>query len=166
MAVDPADRDPGRLAERRRLLDRLLAGEGAGFIVHDLPVRSDGRTVASESRPWPVDPLPYHLSAADFAWIEGAVSRRMRMLDDILRDLHGERRLVAEGVVDPALLWGSPRYRLAAASGWGRPAGSGRWLSTYAADGSDLDAAMDRVQVALARLGGAIAERYLIVPDA
>ncbi|MEL6891745.1 MAG: circularly permuted type 2 ATP-grasp protein [Actinomycetota bacterium] len=125
---------PAELSERRRLLDRLLAGEGAGFIVHDLPVRSDGRMVASESRPWPVDPLPYRLSAADFAWIEGAVSRRMAMLDAILHDLYGDRRLVAEGVVDPALLWGSARYRLAAASGWGQPAGAGRWLTTYAAD--------------------------------
>ncbi len=132
LADDPDDRT--ELAERRLLLDRLLAGEGAGFIVHDLPVRSDGRMVASESRPWPVDPIPYRLSAGDFAWIQGAVSRRMAMLDAVLADLHGDRRLVSDGVIDPALLWGSARYRLAAASGWGRPTGSGRWLTSYSAD--------------------------------
>ncbi|MEM1332937.1 MAG: circularly permuted type 2 ATP-grasp protein [Actinomycetota bacterium] len=126
--------DGAELEERQLLLDRLLAGEGAGFIVHDLPVRSDGRTVASESRPWPIDPIPYRLSAAEFSWIEGAVVRRMRMLDAILDDLHGERRLVTDGIVDPSLLWGSPRFRLAAASGWGRPTDGQRWLTSYSAD--------------------------------
>ncbi len=38
--------------------------------------------------------------------------------------------------------------------------------SANASDGIDLDGAMDRVQISLARLGTALAERYLIVPDA
>ncbi|HSP27170.1 MAG TPA: hypothetical protein VLN74_01390, partial [Ilumatobacteraceae bacterium] len=38
--------------------DRLLAAEGAGHIVHDLPLRADGRMVALESRPWRLDPIP------------------------------------------------------------------------------------------------------------
>ncbi|MEL6891744.1 MAG: alpha-E domain-containing protein [Actinomycetota bacterium] len=38
--------------------------------------------------------------------------------------------------------------------------------SANAADGTDLDGAMDGVQLALGTLGAAIAERYLIVPDA
>ena len=33
------------LVARQHEADRLLAAEGAGHIVHDLPVRADGRTV-------------------------------------------------------------------------------------------------------------------------
>ncbi|MGA9275884.1 circularly permuted type 2 ATP-grasp protein, partial [Ilumatobacter sp.] len=130
-AVDPTDL--GDLLRRQGAIDRLLMAEGAGHIVHDLPVRSDGRSVGLASRPWRLDPIPYVLDAAEFAWIEGAVTRRMEMLEALLSDLYGERRLVTDGVVDPAVLWGSPGYRLAAVGAVTRRQ-QRRWLSTYAVD--------------------------------
>ncbi len=121
------------LGRRQGAIDRLLMAEGAGHIVHDLPVRSDGRSVGLASRPWRLDPLPYVLTADEFSWIEGAVTRRMQMLEAILADLYGERRLVAEGVIDPAVLWASPAYRLSAVGAASRRQ-QRRWLSTYAVD--------------------------------
>lgn len=125
--------DPVELARRQGTIDRLLMAEGAGYIVHDLPVRSDGRSVGLASRPWRLDPMPYVLDADEFSWIEGAVTRRMQMLEALLDDLYGERRLVADGVVDPAVLWGSPGYRLSAVGAASRRH-QRRWLSTYAVD--------------------------------
>lgn len=126
----------GELAElsrRQQAIDRLLIAEGAGHIVHDLPARADGRSVGLASRPWRLDPTPYLLSSDDFAWLEEAISRRMRMLEALLVDLYGERRLVAEGEIDPARLWSSSGYRLAAVGAAARR-NQRRWLSTYAVD--------------------------------
>ena len=130
-AIDPTDL--GELVRRQSVIDRLLMAEGAGHIVHDLPVRSDGRSVGLASRPWRLDPMPYVLDADEFAWIEGAVTRRMQMLEALLDDLYGERRLVADGTIDPATLWGSAGYRLSAVGAVSRRH-QRRWLSTYAVD--------------------------------
>ena len=54
------------LVARQHEADRLLAAEGAGHIVHDLPVRADGRTVSLASRPWRLDPIPIVIDAAEF----------------------------------------------------------------------------------------------------
>ncbi len=77
--------------------------------------------------------MPYVLDADEFAWIEGAVTRRMQMLEALLVDLYGERRLVADGTIDPAVLWGSAGYRLSAVGAVSRRH-QRRWLSTYAVD--------------------------------
>ena len=125
--------DPVVLGRRQGAIDRLLMAEGAGHIVHDLPVRSDGRSVGLASRPWRLDPLPYVLTADEYTWIEGAVTRRMQMFEALLNDLYGARQLVADGVIDPAVLWGSPGYRLSAVGATSRRH-QRRWLSTYAVD--------------------------------
>ena len=118
------------LDRRQKLLDRLLAAEGAGHVVHDLPVRADGRAVALESRPWRVDPLPYVLTSDEFAWLAGAVAERMRAAEAILSDLYGDRRLVAGRVIEPAQMWATDRYRLAAV-GHRAPH---RWLTSFSVD--------------------------------
>jgi len=125
--------DPVELSRRQAAIDRLLMAEGAGHIVHDLPLRSDGRAVGLASRPWRLDPTPYRLDSDEFAWIEGAVARRMAMLEALLDDLYGERSLVSDGVIDPALLWSSPAYRLSAVGALSRRR-QRRWLSTYSVD--------------------------------
>ncbi|BAN03203.1 circularly permuted type 2 ATP-grasp protein [Ilumatobacter coccineus] len=125
--------DPAHLARQQTAIDRLLMAEGAGHVVHDLPARADGRNVTLASRPWRLDPIPYVVSADEFVWLEEAVARRMRMLEAILDDLYGERSLVADGQIDPAMLWGSTDYRLAAV-GAAERRNQKRWLSTYAVD--------------------------------
>jgi uncharacterized circularly permuted ATP-grasp superfamily protein/uncharacterized alpha-E superfamily protein len=120
----------GDLAGRQIDHDRLLAAEGAGHIVHDLPLRADGRMVALESRPWRLDPIPLVIDGDEFVALADGAIARMRMLESILRDLHGPRSLLTDGVVDPIALWGSPRYRLAAFGT--RP--HRRWMTNYAVD--------------------------------
>jgi uncharacterized circularly permuted ATP-grasp superfamily protein len=124
------DLPPAELVRRQAALDRLLAAEGAGHVVHDLPVRSDGRVITLESRPWRLDPFPYVLGDDDFAWLSAAVAERMRAGEAILEDLYGARRLVQERVVDPASLWATPRYRLAAVGAATDP----HRLTTFAVD--------------------------------
>lgn len=110
--------------------DRLLAAEGAGHIVHDLPLRADGRMVALESRPWRLDPIPLVIDGDEFVALADGAIARMQMLEAIVDDLYGARTLLRDAVIDPVLLWGSPRYRLAAFGQ--RP--PRRWLTNYAVD--------------------------------
>lgn len=121
--------DPALIAERQLRADRLLAAEGAGHLVHDLPVRADGRLAALESRPWRIDPIPAVLDAPTFRWLSLAVAERMDALEAVLADLYGPRTLVRDRVVPAELLAATPRYRIDAVGT--RP---GRWLTTYAVD--------------------------------
>jgi uncharacterized circularly permuted ATP-grasp superfamily protein/uncharacterized alpha-E superfamily protein len=121
--------DPDSLVARQARADRLLASEGAGHLVHDLPVRSDGRAVTLESRPWRVDPIPVVLDAGTFQWLSVAVTERLLALEAVVTDLYGDRTLVRDGVVPAEALAGTPRYRVDAVGT--RPT---RWLSTYATD--------------------------------
>lgn len=121
--------DPSRLAERQARADRLLEAEGAGHLVHDLPVRADGRAASIESRPWRIDPIPVVLDAATFRWLSLAIAERMEALDAVVADLYGERTLVREGIVPAEALASTGRYRINAVG-----ATPGRWLTAYAAD--------------------------------
>lgn len=120
----------GDLADRQLDADRLLAAEGAGHIVHDLPLRADGRVVALASRPWRLDPVPLVIDGAEFTALADAAIARMLMLEAILVDLYGPRELLRDAIVDPAALWGSRKYRLAAFGA--RPVK--RWMTNYAVD--------------------------------
>jgi uncharacterized circularly permuted ATP-grasp superfamily protein/uncharacterized alpha-E superfamily protein len=121
--------DPDDLWARQARADRLLAAEGAGHLVHDLPVRADGRAAGIESRPWRLDPLPIVLDASTFRWLSLAVAERMVALEAVLGDLYGVRELVSDRIIPPEVLASTDRYRLSAIGS--SPA---RWLSTYAVD--------------------------------
>ncbi len=118
------------LAMRQVDHDRLLAAEGSGHIVHDLPLRADGRMVALESRPWRLDPIPLVIDGDEFVGLADGAIARMRMLEALLEDLYGARTLLRDDAIDPVALWGSQRYRLAAFGQ--RP--HRRWLTNYAVD--------------------------------
>jgi uncharacterized circularly permuted ATP-grasp superfamily protein/uncharacterized alpha-E superfamily protein len=133
----PDDRvfDVADLLRRQQITDRLLAAEGAGHLVHDLPLRADGRPVTVASRPWRLDPIPIELDASMFDYLADRITRRMQAFESILVDLYTERRLVREGIVPGGVLFATPRYRLSAI---GRRLPH-RWLTTMAVDCVELD---------------------------
>lgn len=121
--------DPALLGDRQGRADRLLAAEGAGHLVHDLPVRADGRLATVESRPWRIDPIPVVIDTAVFRWLSLAIAERMEALELVLADLYGARTLVTERVVPAEVLAATHRYRINAVGSEPR-----RWLTTYAVD--------------------------------
>lgn len=121
--------DADSLAARQARADRLLASEGAGHLVHDLPVRADGRSAAIESRPWRIDPIPLVLDAGTFQWLSLCVAERMEALEAVVHDLYGARTLIADRVVPAEVLASTPRYRVDAVGS--RPR---RWITTFAVD--------------------------------
>jgi len=57
-------------------------------------------------RPWDLNALPFVLPADEWALIEEAVQQRADVLNRVLVDVYGEQRLLAEGLLPPALVHG------------------------------------------------------------
>lgn len=135
-AVDRVLRSPevGALVELQRQADRLLEAEGTGHLVHDLSIaphrQGPAPAPAGHSRPWRLDPVPFLLDAAEFERLAAAAVQRMRVIEALLADCYGERRLVASGVVPAELLFSQPAFRTVA----GGPSAVRRWLTHYAVD--------------------------------
>ncbi len=85
--------------------ERLLVAEGAGHVFHD-----DRETGV----PWGLDPVPYVIEAAQWRGIERGLRQRTRVLDAVLDDLYGPRRLLTDKVIPTAAVMGSRAYQLAA----------------------------------------------------
>ncbi|MGE5517630.1 MAG: circularly permuted type 2 ATP-grasp protein [Bacteroidota bacterium] len=125
---------------------RAFADSFAGLSAADLGRRWEfGQTLLQENgvtynvygdpagleRPWQLDPLPLILPAAEWATIAQAVAQRAALLDAIIADLYGPRRLIARGLLPPSLLHANPGY-LRPCAGI-RPPG-GRFLDIYAVE--------------------------------
>lgn len=61
-------------------------------------------------RPWPLDPVPLLLPAAEWRQISAGLRQRARLMDRVLADLYGEQRLIADGVLPPNLVLGDPGF--------------------------------------------------------
>jgi uncharacterized circularly permuted ATP-grasp superfamily protein/uncharacterized alpha-E superfamily protein len=82
-------------------------------------------------RPWPLTLLPLILNKSDWQQIVDGVEQRANLLEAVLQDVYGPRRLVASGMLPAAVVTGSVDY-IGALSGVKPPGGS--YLQIYAAD--------------------------------
>ncbi|QLQ24601.1 MAG: circularly permuted type 2 ATP-grasp protein [Dechloromonas sp.] len=114
---------PEQMRERLDFVDRRIQENGVTYNVYADPKGSD--------RPWALDPLPLIVPHDEWAGVAAAVAQRARLLNAILADLYGEQKLLAAGLLPPALVYGQHGY-LWPCRGI-RPAG-GVWLHNYAVD--------------------------------
>lgn len=106
------------MTERRERLLRAMAQDGPASL---LPGAAGG---------WRLDPLPLPLDAGEFAALSAGLAQRARLLEALLADLYGPQRVLAEGLIPPALVLGSPHFlRAARGTAARRPL-----LHLYAAD--------------------------------
>src|SRR5690625_2931392 len=89
------------LATRREELVSLLADQGL----------STGVDVATS---WKLDPLPVVVDSAEWRRLEAGLAQRARVLDAILADLYGPRRLLLDGILPAELFLGNPGFIRAA----------------------------------------------------
>lgn len=111
-----------RAAQARRTLRR-------NGVTHNVYAGSDHPQ--GGDRPWPIDILPMLIGPDDWRVIAEGVVQRARLIEALLADLYGPRRLLADGTLHPAILFDNPDYLPAA---WGAAPAGGRWLVFYAAD--------------------------------
>ncbi len=90
------------LNRRAARLQRQLRDHGVSY-----PLQADE---AKRPQPWPLELFPLLIPARDWAHIEAGVRQRVRLLDAVMRDLYGERRLLKDGLLPAALVQGHPGY--------------------------------------------------------
>lgn len=92
----------GEMSQRWERGRRLIRENGITFNAYGDPEGVD--------RPWQLDPLPMIVSAEEWRRIEAAMVQRATLLNHVLVDLYGARRLLAEGILPPALAFAHPGY--------------------------------------------------------
>lgn len=86
---------------------------------------------SDKQRPWPLDLFPFLVSSEDWKHIEAGVLQRVRLLDTVMADVYGERRLLKDGLLPAALVQGHPDYLRAM---HGAPPVGGAYLHIVAFD--------------------------------
>lgn len=87
---------PRRLAKRRKVAEQMLRANGATHNVFDDPDRP---------RDWRFDPIPQIISADEWSPIEAGLEQRARLLNLILADIYGPRKLFSQGLLPPDLVF-------------------------------------------------------------
>src|SRR5687767_8542545 len=93
---------PDKMQERSRFVHDAIVSDGVTYNVY-----ADPKGV---SRSWELDVLPLILPSDEWRMIASAVAQRARLLDAVLRDLYGPQKLLAEGLIPPALVFGQRSY--------------------------------------------------------
>ncbi len=96
------DLGPNGLLARQDDVARLLRTEGATY--------NDTSGPVSMRCPWVLDPVPFIISEDEWATLGASVAQRAALLQLVHADLHGPRRLVAEGLVPAELVLGNPAF--------------------------------------------------------
>ena len=77
-------------------------------------VREDGATynvyAEQADRPWPLELLPFIVSAEDWALIEAGVQQRAKLLELTLHDIYGPQTLLRDALLPPPLVFAHPQY--------------------------------------------------------
>jgi uncharacterized circularly permuted ATP-grasp superfamily protein/uncharacterized alpha-E superfamily protein len=94
----------GDLDRRQAALQRQIRDDGITYNVYT------DHGPEGPARPWSLDLLPFIISAQEWREIEHGVTQRAAVLSRLLRDVYGEQRLLAEGLLPPALVYGHPGY--------------------------------------------------------
>ncbi|MBI3865931.1 MAG: circularly permuted type 2 ATP-grasp protein, partial [Planctomycetia bacterium] len=91
------------LAHRSDQAQQLLHENGVTFNVF-----YDGM---QSQRPWQLDLIPYFVAADEWRALEAGLRQRTRLLDQIIRDCHGDRICIRDGSLPPEVLFANPGFR-------------------------------------------------------
>lgn len=95
------------LHQRSEEIQSLLYENGLTFNVYE--------DDASKLRSWQLDPVPFVISTQDWESLEAGLIQRSRLLEALVEDLYGERRVISEGILPPELIYAHPSWLFAAA---------------------------------------------------
>ncbi len=90
------------LERRAAQLQRQLRDNGVTYNLYADPT--------NPQRPWSLDMFPLIITPDSWRQIETGVLQRVRVLDSVMADVYGPQRLLAKGLLPPALVQGHPGY--------------------------------------------------------
>jgi uncharacterized circularly permuted ATP-grasp superfamily protein len=90
------------LSRRAETIRHAVEQDGVTYNIYADPKGAD--------RPWEVDLLPLIISTEEWRFLAQAVQQRARLLNAVLADLYGPGRLLAEGLLPPAIIHGHHNY--------------------------------------------------------
>jgi len=92
----------GDFGRRAEMLARQVRDDGVTYNVYSDP--------SGSAHQWNLDLLPFIIPREDWEQIEAGIVQRAGLLSAILRDVYGEQRLLKDGLLPPALVFGNPGY--------------------------------------------------------
>ena len=111
--TDPADEPTAAdLARARDATDLLLAEHGVTY----------GTDAPDGGRPWLLDPAPVIVDETEWSRLDAALVQRAELLDAVLQDVYGARRLLTDDLLPPTVVLGHPGF-LRAVDGLRMPGG-------------------------------------------
>jgi uncharacterized circularly permuted ATP-grasp superfamily protein/uncharacterized alpha-E superfamily protein len=90
------------LGRRWARAERRIRENGITYNVYGDPLGA--------SRAWQIDIVPLLIAADEWRLIEAGIIQRARLLSMLLEDLYGSQKLVAQGHLPAALLYGNPAF--------------------------------------------------------
>lgn len=114
---------PRELRRRQEEARRLLRDNGVTYNVHGDP--------AGAHRPWQLDLIPLLVDSREWADLERGLIQRAELLDRLLADLYGPRRLLREGLVPADMVYAHEGFLRPCV---GYPVPGERYLPVYAVD--------------------------------
>ncbi|MEI9921072.1 MAG: circularly permuted type 2 ATP-grasp protein [Bacteroidota bacterium] len=90
------------IAGRDEDLTRLMRENGVTYNIYGDP--------SGLARPWKLDIIPFLISKEEWTSIEAGLQQRARLLNAILEDIYGERKLVRNGLIPFELLYNHPGF--------------------------------------------------------
>jgi uncharacterized circularly permuted ATP-grasp superfamily protein/uncharacterized alpha-E superfamily protein len=101
------------LSAKALRVQRRVLEDGASYNVHsDAPPLpgQDGKDSAPLARHWPLELLPMLIEPDEWRHIEAGIAQRARLLDAVMADTYGERRLLQQGLLPASLVLAHPQY--------------------------------------------------------
>lgn len=92
----------GELTRRWETGRQLIETNGVTYNVYGDP--------QGKERPWLLDPIPFVVDAREWTHIERSVAQRATLLNAMLADLYGSRRLIEERHLPAGLLFSNPHF--------------------------------------------------------
>ena len=93
---------PEELQNRHNDIHRLLKENGVTYNIYGDP--------AGIHRPWQLDPIPLLIGKQEWQTIEAGLIQRATLLDMILKDIYGPRRLIRNGLLPMELVYHHPGF--------------------------------------------------------
>jgi len=90
------------LAARWENAKRAIRENGVTYNVYGDPQGLD--------RPWELDMMPELIPSAEWSRLETALIQRAQLFNLVLADIYGPQKLVREGLLPPALVFGNPAF--------------------------------------------------------